>query len=64
MEVEMGKEKLQQTLLTSLFKIITRKDVLHKEVENINESAKQKVPTLKKVKKCHVGQPNFFVATL
>jgi hypothetical protein len=63
MGVEMGKEKLQQTLLTGLFKIITRekiKDVLHKEVEDINESAKQKAPMLEKVEKCHVVHPIFF----
>lgn len=53
----MGKEKLQQTLLIGVFKIITRverKDVLHKEVEDINESAKQKALMLEKVIKCHV----------
>jgi hypothetical protein len=52
MVVEMGKEKLQQTLLTSLFKTITRaewEDALQKEVEDINENVKQKAPMPKKV---------------
>ncbi len=63
----MGKEMLQQTLLTGVFKIITgaeRKDVLHKEVEDINASAKEKTPMLEKVEKCHVGNLIFFIATL
>jgi hypothetical protein len=37
---------------------------LHKEVKDINESAKKKTPMLEKVEKCHVGHPNIFVATL
>jgi hypothetical protein len=37
---------------------------LLKEVKDINENVKQKAPMLKKVEKCHVGHPNFFVATL
>jgi hypothetical protein len=36
---------------------------LQKEVEEINEIAKQKIPMLKIKEKRHVGRPNFFVAT-
>ncbi len=63
----MGKEKLQQTLFTNLFKTITRakrEDVLQKEVKDINESVKQKTLMRKKVEKYHVGHPRKFVATL
>ncbi len=62
-----GKEKLQQTLLIGLFKTITRakrKDVLQKEVKNINESAKQKAPMLEIVEKCLIGNPKKIVTTL
>jgi len=67
MGVEIGKEKLWQTLLTSLLKKITRakrKDVLQKEVEDINEITKQKAPMPERVKKCPIGHPKKIVATL
>jgi len=37
---------------------------LQKEVENINESAKQRTPMLEKVRIHPIGPPNLFVATL
>ncbi len=63
----MGTEKLQQTLLIGLFKTITRakrKDILLKEIEDINESAKQKTPMPKRVEKWPIGRPKKFVTTL
>ncbi len=65
----MGVEKLQQSLLTSLFKTITReeqKEVLQRKVEEFcNESGNQDGSILlKSVKKRHVGCPRKFVATL
>jgi hypothetical protein len=36
-----------------------RDDDLHKEVEDINESAKQKTLMPKKVEKCPIGHPIF-----
>ncbi len=67
MGMELGKEKLQQTLFTSLFKTIIRvkrEDVLQKEVEEINEIAKQKISKLKRKEKCPIGHPIFFATTL
>jgi len=67
MGVEMGKEKLKKTLLTSLFKRITRaerEDALQKEIEDINENAKQKTPMPNKVEKCLVRHPKKLVTTL
>lgn len=37
---------------------------MQKEVEDVNESAKQKAPMLKKIEKHLVECPNFFVTTL
>ncbi len=65
----MGVEKLQQSLLTSLFKTIKREEreeVLQKEVEEFyNESDNQDDSILpKSIKKHHIGRPRKFVATL
>jgi hypothetical protein len=65
----MGVEKLQQSLLTSLFKTIKREEreeVLQKEVEEFyNESGNQDDSILpKSIEKCPVGRPRKFVTTL
>ncbi len=51
MGMEMGKKNITN-LIIGLFKTITRakkQDVLQKEVEDANESAKQKAPMLERL---------------
>ncbi len=65
----MGVEKLQQSLLIGLFKIITREEqeeVLQRKVQELyNESGNQDDSILpKSVEKLHVGHPRKFVTTL
>jgi hypothetical protein len=64
----MGVEKLQQSLLTSLFKTITREEqeVLQRKLEEFcNENGNQDDFILpNSVEKCPIGCPRKFVATL
>jgi hypothetical protein len=65
----MGVEKLQQSLLIGLFKIITREEreeVLQRKVEEFcNESGNQDNSILpKSVEKCPIVKPRKFVTTL
>ncbi len=62
MGMEMYIKKLQQTLLTNLFKTIIRieKRCFAKKVEGFNESAEQKTPMLERVEKTPYWTSNFF----
>jgi len=68
LRMEMGMEKLQQSLLIGLFKTIIGakwEEALHKEVEKFNESANLVEKSKQKsIKKCLVGWQGKFVSTL